>query len=572
MYAVAAVYRDAVPAAPLLTIITPCRNAARWLPRALESVASQAELLGAGVVEHIVMDGGSTDGSREIIAAYAATHPALVAHWESTPDNGQSDAINKGFARARGEFGAWLNADDWYEPGGLAAMLRALREPSTPDVLVGRCRFVNEAGVTVFQPRPPDPVTAGALCRLRTRWFAGQSLVQPEVFFRLSFFRDAGGLNVDNHYSMDHELWLALLARGARFAALDVPVACLGVHEGQKTRDNREAVRSILTHTSAFIETRPDLLGPDLPEARAEVAAIRGKLDAADALIARWRSSREPAEPAPLGEWDDQACAALGEDKQMQAGEAASRAVHAGTTAEALDLAARRGPSGPLRVLALLRRDADAALHLLRAFPRRPLGISLSSPSRAGLARAVAALLPRLRPQLHRLHPSALDHPLAAEPHPGERFELIVTDGVLHAAPNPAALLASLWPWLAPGGVLVQIAEPRTTASLEPYLRWLERRLAEQLSTNDDVRLDPKADAFLPLALAGTPDAWRAAHAGAAGVDVPAILADFHNAECVLERRYGGLNFHPLTPWPCIGPAAAAGDDAWGASVWVKVK
>jgi hypothetical protein len=100
----------------------------------------------------------------------------------------------------------------------------------------------------------------------------------------------------------------------------------------------------------------------------------------------------------------------------------------------------------------------------------------------------------------------------------------------------------------------------------------VERRLSEQLSTSDDVRLHPKADPFLPLALAGDPEAWRAVHAGAIGVDVPAILGEFHNADCVLERRYGGLNFHPLTPWPCLGPAATAGEDAWGASVWVKVR
>ncbi|MCC6659666.1 MAG: glycosyltransferase [Phycisphaerales bacterium] len=556
-----------MPDRPLLSIVTPCRDAARWLPRGLESVASQAE---PGLVEHIIMDGGSTDGTRDIIAAYAAAHPGLVSHWESTPDGGQSDAINKGFAHARGEFGAWLNADDWYEPGGLTAVIGALR--AEPDVLVARCRFVNEGGNTVWQPRPPEPISLGSLCRLRSRWFAGWSMAQPEVFFRLSLFRAAGGLNADNHYSMDHELWLALLERGARFVTLEAPVACMGVHEGQKTRDNRATVRSILAHTSAAMERRPDLMGGDLAAARAEIGAVRAKLACADALIARWRSVREPAPADPGENWDEQVCAALAGSPTLRAAQDAARSAHAAATAEALGFTAQHAPAGPLRVLALVRRDAMAIQHLIRVLPRRALGISVAAPSRAGLEHAMAKTVPALAAGVHRAHAALLDGPRAADPHPGERFDLILTDGVLLSSPDGAALLGSLWPWLAPGGVLVQLAEPRPTPNLEPYLRWLERRLAETLSADGDIRLDPKADSFLELALVGSPDAWRVAHTGALGIDVPEILGALENAACLLERRYGGLNFHPLTPFPCVGPAALAGDDGWGATVWTKVK
>src|SRR5690606_16561614 len=106
-----------------------------------------------GDIEHIVIDGGSTDGSAEIIAAA----PSL-AFSISEPDRGQSDAINKGLARARGEWATWLNADDWLEPQALPRMLAALRADPTIDVLVGRCRFVDLDGHTIFDPRPPDPI------------------------------------------------------------------------------------------------------------------------------------------------------------------------------------------------------------------------------------------------------------------------------------------------------------------------------------------------------------------------------------------------------------------------------
>jgi glycosyltransferase involved in cell wall biosynthesis len=122
-----------------LSVITPSYNTADFIEDALLSVSRQK-----GVpVEHIVIDGASTDNSLEIVKRYPK------AQWISEPDRGQSDAINKGFLRATGDLVGWLNADDYYLPGGLAAIARAAQEHPEADVIHGDCVFVDSAGKIV---------------------------------------------------------------------------------------------------------------------------------------------------------------------------------------------------------------------------------------------------------------------------------------------------------------------------------------------------------------------------------------------------------------------------------------
>ena len=159
-------------------------------------------------------------------------------------------------------------------------------------MLVGRCRFVNLEGATVWDPRPPEPMSAANLLKLRSQWFNGRLICQPEAFFRLSRFRELGGLNVENHYSMDHELWVGLALSGARFEAFDRPIACLRVHEGQKSADNRAVVRSMLAVSFRVLDERGELIGDEARQVRAELEAMREKLRIADTFIARWELVR----------------------------------------------------------------------------------------------------------------------------------------------------------------------------------------------------------------------------------------------------------------------------------------
>ncbi len=130
--------------APLVTVITPCLNSSAWLPTCIESVARQT----AGSIEHIVIDGGSTDDTLDVLARY----PHI--RWQSEPDSGQSDAINKGIALARGELVTWLNADDTLEPNAVAAVLAAWRARPDGGVFYGDCAIVEGGTTRVWAPSP----------------------------------------------------------------------------------------------------------------------------------------------------------------------------------------------------------------------------------------------------------------------------------------------------------------------------------------------------------------------------------------------------------------------------------
>jgi glycosyltransferase involved in cell wall biosynthesis len=188
---------------PLLTVVTPCLNSAATLPEALESVRSQR--LGEAV-EHVVVDGGSSDGTVELLSA------ADGIEWTSEPDRGLSDAMNKGIARARGDWIGWLNADDYYLPGALERVRDALA--ARPDALwlTAPCLIVDgdgreiRRGVTRYK-------------RFFLRHYGRRSLLvqnyvaAPSTFVRRSALLDAGGFDERFSYSMDYDLWLRLAER-----------------------------------------------------------------------------------------------------------------------------------------------------------------------------------------------------------------------------------------------------------------------------------------------------------------------------------------------------------------------
>src|SRR5262245_58669383 len=126
-----------MPAARI-TIVTPSFNQAQFLEQTIDSVLSQ----GYADLEYIVIDGGSTDGSVEIIRR----HEKHLTYWVSEADRGQTDAIDKGFLRATGTIRAYLNSDDFYLPGTFDAVSDFFRTRTDVDLLHGRCRYVNEAG------------------------------------------------------------------------------------------------------------------------------------------------------------------------------------------------------------------------------------------------------------------------------------------------------------------------------------------------------------------------------------------------------------------------------------------
>jgi hypothetical protein len=145
----------------MLSVLTPSFQYGRFLGDALASVLEQNGL----EVEDIVQDGGSTDGTVELLRA---APPGV--RWVSEPDGGQSDALNRAFARARGEWVAWLNADEFYLPGGLARLLDAAKETGA-DVVYGDCVFVDEQG-RVLRLVPQHRGLRGPARRRAVGWWA----------------------------------------------------------------------------------------------------------------------------------------------------------------------------------------------------------------------------------------------------------------------------------------------------------------------------------------------------------------------------------------------------------------
>lgn len=266
---------------PVISIITPVLNGEAFIGRAIRSVADAADM-GADI-EHIIVDGGSTDRTLDIVRDAQSVKGSPITKILTGPDSGQSQAINRGVAESAGSYVGWLNADDYYVPSGLAD-LAGLASQSKDEVLVGRCRFVDSAGRTVFLPVPPDPVTPGALLRLLSGWFAGRSIVQPEVFVRRETFRGAGGVDESLHFTMDHQLWLRLAIGGASFRLTDIDLARQLAHPGQKTADNAAVVNEILSYAVKMLQQispshERDIAQSELQRVATRVKAVKPIID-----------------------------------------------------------------------------------------------------------------------------------------------------------------------------------------------------------------------------------------------------------------------------------------------------
>ncbi|MBN8218029.1 MAG: glycosyltransferase [Spirochaetes bacterium] len=179
-------------------MVTICRNARATIERTVGSVLSQE----GPTFEYLVIDGGSTDGTLELLRPWADR----LAHLVSEPDGGISDAFNKGLQRCRGEWVGTVNADDWYEPGALA---RIAALPEDVEIACGSMRYwAGERAVSVFGADPR---------RLRREMTINHqaTFVRRRVYERLGLFRP------DFKYAMDYELFLRFSVGGARFAAFD---------------------------------------------------------------------------------------------------------------------------------------------------------------------------------------------------------------------------------------------------------------------------------------------------------------------------------------------------------------
>ena len=206
---------------PRITIITPSFQQEPYLEECLRSVNGHDY----PALEHIVVDGGSTDGSKAIIEQYADK----LAWWCSEKDNGQSDAINKGLAHATGEVFGWLNSDDALLPGALQRVGEAFAADPQLQVFGGRIVHRDPNGDRVFEKLND----AADVDRLH----ADPVINQPATFYRMSAVRDIGGVDPALRYVMDMELWWQLLfRRGTDHLRFEpVQLAMFRLHDQSKT-------------------------------------------------------------------------------------------------------------------------------------------------------------------------------------------------------------------------------------------------------------------------------------------------------------------------------------------------
>ena len=215
---------------PVISIVTPSYNQGSFIEATIASVLSQ----NYPRLEFIVMDGGSTDNSVEVIRKYAGS----LAHWESEKDGGQSHAINKGLAHCTGDIFNWINSDDLLAPGALWAVAKAWME--TPGrVISGRTEFFNDKGT--FETIRASGQTLRNFVRF---WEAKDwSWAQPGTFVPLADFRAIGGLRTDLKYCLDYHMMVQLLARGLEVHYLDQVLAKFRFHGASKTVGSREQFR-----------------------------------------------------------------------------------------------------------------------------------------------------------------------------------------------------------------------------------------------------------------------------------------------------------------------------------------
>jgi glycosyltransferase involved in cell wall biosynthesis len=181
----------------LVSIITPSYNQAEYLEATIQSVLAQAY----PALEYMLVDGGSTDGSLEIIQRYTDQ----LAWWVSEADQGQADGINKGLRRARGEVVAWLNSDDLYLPGAIQNAVKALKADPDLGMVFGEAITIDPAGSPLNHLSFGD-WGLGELMRFRI-------ICQPAVFMRRVALEQAGYLDENFHYMLDHHLWLRIANR-----------------------------------------------------------------------------------------------------------------------------------------------------------------------------------------------------------------------------------------------------------------------------------------------------------------------------------------------------------------------
>lgn len=226
---------------PLISIITPSFNSGDFLEEAIRSVIAQDY----APLEHIIIDGRSTDETLEILQRYSQP----VA-WISEPDKGQADAINKGFRRAQGEIIGWLNADDTYQPGAIRSAVAYLQAHPEVDLVYGNFNFINARSEPTHTQITPE-------FSLERLLYGDAIIPQAGMFLRRRIIEESGGVNPNLHYTMDWEFTFRI-ARSHNVQRINEIWGNFRIVEGTKSVQQTERFwPEIIDVVQKFIEKNP---------------------------------------------------------------------------------------------------------------------------------------------------------------------------------------------------------------------------------------------------------------------------------------------------------------------------
>lgn len=225
-------------------------------------------------LEHLVIDGGSQDESLDILRRHAASNSTQL-HWVSEMDRGQSQALNKGFLKAKGDIVGWLNSDDRYLPGCFAAVTRAFAAHPEADVIYGDYNWIDERG-RLFRIRREIEFSHFVLLYHRVLY-----IPTTATFFRRRIFEEGNLLNENLHFAMDYEFFLRLASRGYGFRHIPVVLADFRFHKASKSCSmpgkQLQEQENVMRRYSPILRTQSSHLSRRIASAvlRSTAAALR---------------------------------------------------------------------------------------------------------------------------------------------------------------------------------------------------------------------------------------------------------------------------------------------------------
>lgn len=233
-----------------ISIIIPTYNQARYLEQTIRSILLQEY----PNLELIIIDGGSTDGSVEIIKKYTE----FINYWTSEKDRGQTHAINKGLEKASGDILAYLNSDDIYLPGAFFAVAQFVKENPDVDLVYGGCQVIDEFGNKTGE-RWGDISSLLEILDLWDVWWKKKNFVQPEVFWTRRIAEKTGPFREELYFVMDYEYWLRIFMGGGKSGKINHLLAAFRITSDQKSCQSAKVAVELLD------VVKPVLWDPNTP-------------------------------------------------------------------------------------------------------------------------------------------------------------------------------------------------------------------------------------------------------------------------------------------------------------------